>query len=150
MTDICNGVGINRSSFYAHYSDVHDIAQSLALSIQDSLSEKFRQNSLTEDSIGTKESLLIVLNHVKENRDFYQFYFSYENLENVHNHFSHIFNESISPFLDKQGVQDVKEQHYHFLFFNAGLISVLKEWLKDGCVESPDLISDIVLRTKLF
>ena len=147
VTDICKGVGINRSSFYAHYQDVYEISEKLAATIHNSLSEKYKGHSMTEESIGTRESFLITLEHIKANQNFYRSYLSHTNIETINNHFNQIFESSASPYLEKHGISDLSEQHYYYSFFIAGLIQIVKEWLKGSCLESPEIISDIVIRS---
>lgn len=147
VIDICKGIGINRSSFYAHYTDVYSVSEKIALSVRASLSEAFKEHGLSEASIGSKDSILVTLEHVKANQNFYRAYFSHANIEKLNEHFNHIFVASASPFLTKLGIQDVFEQHYYFLFFSGGLAAIIKEWLKTSCKESPERITEIVLKS---
>lgn len=44
------------------------------------------------------------------------------------------------------GFQNEAEFRYRQTFFKAGLIAMLKEWVMDGCIESPLEIAQILNR----
>lgn len=146
VTDICKRIGINRSSFYAHYMDVYEILEKLSAIVGVSLRQELENAHITEDHIGTRESLIVILDHIKENRRFYSAYFSHVDPKKIDKHLDSLFNTDISPFLEKRGVSSIAEQHYFYSFFRAGLIEVIKEWIKRDCVESSETMANITMR----
>ena len=44
----------------------------------------------------------------------------------------------------KQLYNDETELDYHITFFMSGLNSIIKKWLKNGCIESPKQINKIL------
>lgn len=146
VNTICKSIGINRSTFYAHYADVYEILDKISISVGCSLIENFKANSLSEDSIGTKKSLIIVLEHIQEYKTFYNAYFSNVSLEKINKHMDDIFELHIVPFFEKRGIHDRAEKRYHFLFFKSGMIEIIKDWLKHDCQESADFLVNIILK----
>ena len=72
VTEICKEASINRSTFYANYLDVHDLA--------DKIVEKFINNvyNLYEEERETKNNTndyLKLFRHIKDNQIFYKTYF---------------------------------------------------------------------------
>ena len=51
---------------------------------------------------------------------------------------------SLHEFAKKFGLKNETELAYHQEFFKAGLTALLREWLRRGCVESPEDLAKIL------
>ena len=75
--------------------------------------------------------------HIKDNQIFYKTYFKLkfdlldDNFLIDKNEFSKYYGN------DNNG-------HYHVIFFKAGLNAIIKKWLDDGCMETPEELYDII------
>ena len=144
VREICEKADINRSTFYAHYTDVYDLFEKVELQMAEMCSQRIRST----DEDGFRGILRRVFEFVLEYRDFYQIYFSEINKA------AHLMQAMTAPFRDKiEGVysQDMGhgvegEAHYQFRFFTAGMSAVMAYWLERNCKESPAEIVDIVMR----
>ena len=133
VTDICKITHLNRSTFYANYIDIYDLA--------DKVKEKLEAEvqTLYMDEITKKynsHDYLKLFYHIKENQLFYKTYFKL-GFDNKHSIFNYDTNLS-KEFFDDKFIE------YHIEFFKSGLNSVIKLWLKNGCKESPEEIDSII------
>ena len=131
---ICKLAKLNRSTFYANYIDIYDLANKLKTQM---INEFF---SVYKDETEAKEhsyNFLKLFYHIKENQIFYKTYFKL-NFDLSSNLMYELENEAIK-FLGSNKYTD-----YHIEFFKAGLNAILKKWLNNGCSESPEEIEEIL------
>lgn len=128
VTDICKETGLNRSTFYANFIDVYDLADKLKQKLENDFSNQFDENA-------TKDSLTM-FRHIYENQIFYKTYFK---LRYDEKHQSYIYDKS-------RAEKDFNGKHvkYHIEFFKSGLNSIIKLWLSNGCKETPEEMSEIL------
>lgn len=134
VTDISERCNLNRSTFYANYIDIYDLADKLKTQM---INEFF---SVYKDETEAKEhsyNFLKLFYHIKENQIFYKTYFKL-NFDLSSNLMYELDNEAIK-FLGSNKYTD-----YHIEFFKAGLNAILKKWLNNGCTESPEEIEEIL------
>lgn len=128
VTDICNETGLNRSTFYANFTDVYALADSLREKLEADFTEHFKNE--------TNRDAVTMFRHIYENRLFYKAYFK---LGYDENHQIYIYD---MPRAEKDfGGKNVK---YHIEFFKSGLNAIIKMWLNSGCIETPEEMADIL------
>lgn len=133
VSDICKRAALNRTTFYANYTDIYELADSIREKLESSIDE------LYDDEIKSKKNsndFLKLFRHISENQLLYKTYFKlgYDNnykilrydTELAHRHFGNRFVE------------------YHCEFFKSGLTAIIKIWLNGGCKETPEEMFGIV------
>lgn len=134
VSDICNGCGMNRKSFYYHFKDKYDLINWI-----------FYVDFIGKINIKEYEDVwdlfYEVCNHLYSERDFYRNALEYEG----QNSFKEYFIEALNPIL-LLFFQDVlkksTEQEFFITFFcESTLISILR-WLKEDTEISPDKFLD--------
>ena len=132
VSDICKRTGINRSTFYANFIDIYDLA--------DKTKQHLEQEFLTlyETEISKKTStdnFLKLFTHIKENQLFYKTYFKLVT-----------DNNSFIGYDQKRAEKlfDAKYIDYHIEFFKSGFNAIIKKWLSNGCKETPEEMEEIL------
>jgi len=128
VTDICKETGLNRSTFYANFIDVYDLA--------DKLKEKLESDFGAHFSDNANHNAETMFRHIYENQIFYKTYFKlgYDEKHTVY------------PFdpVRAQNDFDGKYINYHIEFFRNGINAIIKMWLKGGCKETPEEMANII------
>ncbi len=130
VSDICKETGFNRSTFYANYNDIYDLADKLRDRLELSVNELY-DNDMA-NNVGL--DYLKLFNHIKENQRFYNTYFKL-GYDNEHSPYIGPVNNNIFPD---------KCIDYHIEFHKAGLNAIIKKWLKGGCKEPAEEIARIL------
>ena len=134
VSDICKLTGLNRSTFYANYVDVYDLADKLRERLEEDFSQQFSANEHNA-YLGT-DGALRMFTHIYENQLFYKTYFKlgYDEAHQVM-----IYDASRTE-------SDFHSEHidYHIEFFRAGLNAIIKKWMAMGCKESPEEMAAII------
>ncbi|HIQ94050.1 TPA: TetR/AcrR family transcriptional regulator C-terminal domain-containing protein [Candidatus Ventrenecus stercoripullorum] len=143
VTEICKEAHLNRSTFYANYLDVYDLADKVALDLEQEVFSLYKEE---RDTKYNSNDFLKLFRHIKENQIFYQTYFKLNKDQNFNGVLLYDTNLSKVFFNDKY-------VDYHIEFFKAGLNAIIKKWLYNGCKEEPEEIDFIIkeeYKTKNF
>lgn len=132
VSDICKETGLNRSTFYANFLDVYDLADKICQSLENDFSKLFSDDSVKK--LSPYESSILMFRHIKENRIFYKTYFKLGGFTKEY---------VIDPIVSMRefGNRHIK---YHVEFFKTGLNAVIQLWIEGGCQESPEEMADII------
>jgi len=128
VTDICKETGLNRSTFYANFIDIYDLADKLREKLEKDFNEQFSENKPRDAET--------MFRHIYENQLFYKIYFK---LGYDEKHQSYVYDTS-------RAESDFNGKHikYHIEFFRNGINSIIKMWLADGCIETPEAMAEIL------
>ena len=132
VTELCEKTGLNRSTFYANYVDVFDLAREVKRGLENEFGQLFVNYNTAVDDYGA----LKMFKHVKENQLFYKTYFklSSDGVELI----------SIIDQDRASRIFDTKHMKYHIEFFRNGLNAIIKLWMDGGCKESPEEMVEIL------
>jgi len=132
VSDIIKAAGLNRSTFYANYLDIFDLADKTRERLESEFSNLFADY----DYFNERSGALKMFRHIKENQLFYQTYFRlcYDD--------KHL----ISIYDPKRAEQEHISVNlkYHIEFFRNGLNAIIKLWLAGGCKESPEEMAEVL------
>ncbi len=132
VSDICKQTELNRSTFYANYIDIYDLADK----IRDRLEEEV--NALYENDIAYNCGLdyLKLFRHIRDNPIFYLTYFKL-GYDSAH---------TVDPASISRHQVGFPAEHldYHIEFHKAGLNAIIKKWLAGGCRETPEEMAKII------
>lgn len=146
VKQLCEAVGINRSSFYAHYLDIPDLIEKTGIKYLHKIKELFEGSNTIMEYFVSQPLLTRMIERVGENHEFFDVYFNHTNAKVIDEHFSILWESSAKPYMQNIGLTDEIRMQYHFTFFKAGFISVLSRWVSGGCKEKPEEIAEIILQ----
>ncbi len=132
VSHIIKLAGLNRSTFYANYIDIFDLADKTRVKLENDFSNQFANY----DYFNERSGALKMFTHIKENQIFYNTYFKlcYDD-----KHLISIYDEKRA---EKEHIDsNIK---YHIEFFRNGLNAIIKLWLSEGCKESPEEMAEVL------
>ncbi len=132
VSDIIKNAGLNRSTFYANYIDIFDLADKTRKKLENEFSALF----IDYDYFNERTGVLKMFMHIKENQLFYKTYFKLCYDE------KHLVSIYDSRRAEKEHIDsNIK---YHIEFFRNGLNAIIKLWLAGGCRESPEEMAEVI------
>lgn len=138
VSDLCKLADINRSTFYANYIDIYDLAEKIK-------EEMFYNNlELFKDEAEKRYhsyDYLKLFQHIKENQIYHKTMLKLK-WDFTKYYDSHLEEDEAIKFYGTTKYMD-----YHISFFRAGINAIIKKWLDNDCRESPEEIAEI-LRTE--
>lgn len=139
VKEICELAQINRSTFYAYYTDIYDLNQKI---IKEFFSKQHEIIAKTSDYLKRKPGItglsvqdfyFITFNYVsavKENKDLYKFIFNQNSTSSIHISFTNVFYHAIDDMLPDELHEIFRRS---FTFISGGTSALLTEWLKNDC-----------------
>ncbi len=132
VSDLIKITDLNRSTFYANYIDIFDLADKTREKLESEFSNLFADYDYFNEHTGA----LKMFRHIKENQIFYKTYFKlcYDD--------RHL----ISVYDPKRAAKEQIDSlvNYHIEFFRNGLNAIIKLWLANGCKESPEEMAEVL------
>lgn len=132
VSDIVKTTGLNRSTFYANYIDIFDLADKTREKLENEFSDLFADYDYFHERTGA----LKMFTHIRDNQLFYQTYFKL------------CYDDKflISIYDSKRAKQEHMDSNinYHIEFFRNGLNAIIKLWLASGCQESPEEMAEVL------
>lgn len=133
VSDICKRAKLNRTTFYANYTDIYGLADTIRDKLENELVNLYKE----EYTQGVNSNdYLKLFQHIKDNQLFYQTYFKlgYDNNYKIISYDGDLAQKYFpNGFIN-----------YHMEFFKAGITQIIKMWIKGGCKESPEDMFEII------
>lgn len=133
VSDICKAAAINRSTFYANFMDVYDLADKIKERLEGEVHVLYAKER--EDHFNSNNYLRL-FRHIRDNQLFYQTFFK----------LGYDSTYQIETYDTQQAERHFGNRHvdYHITFFQSGFNAILKKWLAGGCQESPEDMDEII------
>ena len=133
VSDICKLCGLNRSTFYANFTNVYDLADKMRVHLEEEVNRLYE--SETVQKINSNDYLRL-FRHIRDNQLFYRTYFrlGYDNQFKLKYYDIH----QAQRHFDNQYIE------YHVEFFRSGFNAIVKMWLAGGCRETPEEMEAII------
>lgn len=131
VSKICELANVNRTTFYANYTDIYDLVDKVRENMILEFADMFKENYSH-----TKENYLKMFEHIKDNQIFYKTYFK----------LGFDINYDINYFDKKLANETFNNKYidYHLEFFKAGITAIIKKWLNNNCKEKPIEMLEII------
>lgn len=143
---LCETADINRSTFYAHYSDTQDLLQQLEQEVSQALIEHISQHTFTEKTKETEQVLNVMLEYIGDNSDLFKVLLGENGNSSFQKDIMRITQQkSIADLYNDKNI-DARTSEYIQCFLLSGSLSIIEEWLQDGMVEAPQEISELIVK----
>lgn len=145
---ICEAADINRSTFYAHYTDQYDLLRKLQQEVIADIRLYISGKSFTEDSAITVPLLTQVLEYARDNTTLLRVLLDNDRDRAFQNDLMLVAQDQMMEELQSDVVLDPRTAKYLQYFALSGFVSILKTWLDEGTPEPPEHMAEMI--TKLL
>jgi len=133
VSDICKKANLNRSTFYANYTDIYELADRIREKLEAQVADLYKEEIMRGHN---SNNYLILFRHIEQNQIFYKTYFKlgYDEKYQIWQYDYYLAKKHFGDrFID-----------YHIEFFKSGLNKIIKLWLQNGCKETPEEMFEII------
>ena len=139
---ICERAGVNRSTYYLHFTDVYDMMDKFEAAMSKEMVAAFKRDGTHWFADGIEN----VFEYIAENAEMYRAWLKAPRRGRP---FPFILPEectrNLMEFRRGIGLESDTEFGYQERFFQGGVAEVARAWLEGGCKESPHEITRILL-----
>ena len=139
---ICARAEVNRSTFYAHYTDIYDMIEQMETNLRKKLMDDYSAAGKVIPL--SLESLIMLLKFIRSHKDFYRAALKARREFPIRQGFEPLWEQIVKPFCIKAGIISENEMMFYFVGFQAGFTMILKRWVEQDCVESEEKIAQII------
>ena len=140
VTALCEVADVNRSTFYAHYTDQFDLLRQVEGEVITNL-KSFLDQYVDDRMPITEQNLKGILEYAKNNADLFTVLLGEHSDHAFHNDLMELV--KLIPF-QYSAEESIKE--YLLTFAISGCISVLHKWLIEEREETPEEMAILVLK----
>ena len=133
VSDICKKANLNRSTFYANYVDIYELADTIREKLEARVAELYK-DEITQGF--NSNNYLVLFQHIAQNQIFYRTYFKlgYDEKYRIWQYDYNLAKKHFGSSLIE----------YHMEFFKSGLTRIIKLWLQNGCKETPEEMFEVI------
>ena len=155
VKEICERAGVNRSTFYLHYENTVDLLTETTRyvtngflnyfdHINQPITQPFDSKKLEQLIFITPEYIHPYLSYIRENRRVFLTALKHLDTMGFDGYYQRMFTRVFDPILDRFGV-DANRRQYIMKFYLTGTTAIAVEWIHNGCCESVETISEIIM-----
>ncbi len=156
VTEICSKADVNRSTFYAYYTDIYDLHQKIInefFSLQKNVIKHIQESIKTKSSLKDftyqdfYQIIYYYLKTVEENTDLYKFIFNQNADNTVHVSFGkvtyHTIKDVLNPLIEESRADELKNA---FTFVAGGTTAHIMKWVENNCDTPIEILSAYIAK----
>lgn len=141
IKELCETAGLNRSTFYDNYGDIHALLLDIHTDIFDGMLQALNENPSvsSEDPLKNRiRSVTQIIIYLQENMDIFQLLLT--------NNDDNLFEKHLSAYyMEKYCSKDAGwKECYLFLYHAIGSFTLIHQWIRDKCPCTPQELAEMI------
>lgn len=145
VTEICERAGINRATFYAHYSDPSDLLHGLESEIIEDVTHWVRP-ALTASGTDLKDVLTRLVEYIGENADICSILLSDKGDNSFQTKVVDVIEGQFMSSWASARQLSQEDAEYVYTFVALGSVGLIRKWLADGRKKPASEIADLIIK----
>ena len=153
VTDIAKQSNISRGTFYLHYNDKYELLENIENTILSEIKAIINLNYQKNSSKISMINIIEIFKHIKKNSEILKAIMIYNTNLSFEYKFKKCMNKNFNKNNDFKILNQRNNQipqNYLSAYISAAHFSVIKEWLKNGMLESENEIAIILYKMTSF
>jgi AcrR family transcriptional regulator len=149
IKEICEGADINRSTFYAHYTDQYDLLKKIENELLDNINTHIAE--LGQRTNNANDILLAekIFEYIKENAKLCKLLLSERGDFSFQKQIIMlVYDIIISELTDNNNITK-EDAEYVYSFTITGCVGIVQKWLDEGMNKSPRFMAEMVIKLTL-
>ena len=143
--NICNRAGINRTTFYSHFSCLTDLYKSLEGELHEQLEKLYAHDPNMAHSNSILDIMMSILEVVKKYKNVHKQYMNKMLDISVVDRITDSLKKKYMPMiLQGQNLTPEMEEHF-FTFCKCGILGIISDWVRKDCVEACEQIARAIM-----
>lgn len=143
---LCEDADVNRSTFYAHYSDQYDLLRQLEREVVAEFGNQLSKHAMIVQTGNTVEILTELLEYAVKNVDLFRVLLSENGDSEFNRDIMSLAQEQIIRNLRNDQNLDQRMSEYLQCFVSTGALKMLQKWIQEGTVETPRQMAELTSR----
>ncbi|KNY25831.1 TetR/AcrR family transcriptional regulator [Pseudobacteroides cellulosolvens] len=141
---LCEAADINRSTFYAHYTDQYDLLKQLEQEVISELKKHLSNDAFSKHTEQTAQAMSQILDYIAKNADLFKTLLSENGNSNFHREIMSLAQQKTISDIHNNPSIDESTSKYLQCFAVTGALSIVQKWLQDGITEPTEKMSELI------
>lgn len=144
VTEICERAGINRATFYAHYTDPTDLLHSIESELIDDVTRKVTP-ALAARGVNLREALIGIFEYVCANAETCRILLSDSADTGFQSQIVRVVEQQYIEYWRSASIGSQYDAEYVYTFIALGSVGVIRKWLDEGMKKPAAELADMIL-----
>ena len=141
VADVCANADVNRGTFYVYYKDVYNLFEAIEYELFQTIKSAIQSQKSNNVMAFAESAITIVYEHKEECSAILGEFGDEKFLSKI----LELYKSNSFDYWKQSGIQcEPREYERIFQFITCGSMGIIRDWLVHGCVESPQIITEIV------
>jgi len=144
IKEICELAGINRATFYAHYTDQYDLMDQIEDEFLTDITENLNLIDTNMPPTESLEALSGIFRYIRENSELCSLILSEKG--------NFVFQKRVMMVAQQKFMQGFPDRHlispedleYLFVFVSVGSVGIIQKWMEDGMQRSDEDMARLI------
>lgn len=146
VKSLCDAADINRSTFYAHYSDQYALLKQLENDVIVELEKYISIQAFSKETAQTVEAMNQILVYIAKNADLFKVLLSDNGDSSFHRSIMLMAQQKTIEVLQNDKRIGARTSEYLQGFVITGALNIVRKWLEDGMVETTERMSEMTAK----
>lgn len=143
---ICETADVNRSTFYAHYTNQYDLLEQMQREVALGIQDYVANTQFTDESEDSITVVIQILEYAKSNSALFNVLLSEHGDSGFQNNLMTVVQQKTMEELVVTKNLDPSIIKYVELFAINGILSIIRRWLSDNCTEEPAVLGHFIVK----
>lgn len=141
IKSLCENSGINRTTFYAHFSSIEDVMDSIYKEQLDNFNQIV--DMITGRDYTALRATTLLLREIQTRKETYKILLTHPDCVSFLQRFSSILHQNILS----KSMPYAKESHvkYYPIYMTSGIMACISKWVMSGCDQTPEEFAEFLL-----
>ena len=141
--DLCTNAGLNRGTFYFHYTDTYDLRNQIEDELVEELKEAIAEFQPEQAEFSLRPMLKKVFDYVLSQKFLFRTFFRSSSNSGLQNKVMAVVEENIDNARSELEVNESeRSRKYHSRFMSSGVMGCVNLWLENSNEMAVDIIVD--------
>ena len=145
VTEICEKAGINRATFYAHYTDPTELLHSIENEIIDDITSRVIPALLATGS-DLRRALVGIFDYIRDKADICSILLSDSGDTGFQSQIVRVMEEQYVDYWLSYSPGSTEDAEYVYTFIALGSVGIIRKWLDEGTKKPSGEIADMILK----
>lgn len=150
VQEVCKLANINRSTFYAHFTNINELLNELEVDLYKQAKQSIFLRNLDFMQLTSRDTILKILKFIRQHESLYRKYYlqltDSAHMTMLSNHVKETYVSALSTYNASYSKEEID---YSFEFCKQGTHGVIRKWLISGCEEPEEQIALLLERLLL-
>lgn len=145
VTELCERAGINRATFYSHYSDPTSVLEGIEKELTDDIADRVKP-AIAAVGGDLRDSLLALVEYIRDNAGIFRVLLGSAGDVRFQSKVVDVVRAQFIEHWRTFSSTSLEDAEYIYTFIAIGSVGVIRKWLDEGTKKPSGEIADLIIK----